>query len=120
MRRRNLASLPASSIFSKEPFMVAGSAVAKTNENIGIFIFVQDASEKHIHYDADFKKYATMEYIEKDLTGKVISTGEFAECDKKVFENFYKLPELSVVDFDDIFCPPIDINSQIYKGNIEI
>tara|TARA_B110000285_G_C15107101_1_gene608688 strand:- start:1682 stop:2029 length:348 start_codon:yes stop_codon:yes gene_type:complete len=50
----------------------------------------------------------------------VISTGEFAECDKTFTDSFAKLPELAVVDFDDIVCPPIDIASQIYKGNIEI
>ena len=49
----------------------------------------------------------------------MISTGEFAACDKS-FADFAKLPELAVVDFEDIFCPPIDIASQIYKGNIEI
>ena len=39
-RRRNLASLASSSIFTSEPYIVAGTTPPKTNEPIGIFIFV--------------------------------------------------------------------------------
>jgi len=91
--------------------MLGASGGVKTNEPLGIFIFVQDTAEKSVPYDTEFKKYATLEYIERDSAGAVVSTGEFAGCDATTYEEFYKLPVMSVVKFDDIFCPPIDIVS---------
>ena len=45
----------------------------KTDMPAGIFIFIQDSSSKHIHYDEEFKKYATINYLEKALDGDIIS-----------------------------------------------
>ena len=118
--RRNLATMPTNTLFTQEPYLVASSTPTKTTEPVGIFIFVQDPSEAHIHYDAEFKKYATFEYILRDSSGKVVSTGDFEECDTTLFKDFAKLPELSAVELDDIFCPKIDIASEILKGKIEI
>jgi hypothetical protein len=91
----------------------AGGDGAATKEPLGIFIFVQDTAEKSVSYDDEFRKYATLEYIEKDREGAVVSTGEFGACDADTYKEFYKLPALSVVEFDNIFCPPIDIASKI-------
>ena len=93
--------------------MLGGSSDVTTKEPLGIFIFVQDTAENSVPYDENFRKYATLEYIEKDSAGAVVSTGEFAGCDATAYEEFYKLPLMSVVKFDDIFCPPIDIASSI-------
>ena len=54
--------------------------------------------------------------MEKALDGDIISQGEFELCDEQTMKEYIKFPELSVVDIDDIFCPPIDISKKIQSG----
>jgi len=68
-------------LFTDQPFLVGAGSSATSDEPVGIFLIIQDSSEKHVHYDADFKKHATIEYVEKDLTGKTIKIGDFVACD---------------------------------------
>ena len=111
--------LSSENVITKEPYLVDVKN-PKADISAGIFLFIQDSSAKHIHYDADFKKHARIMYVERSFSGNVISKGDFETCGAEKLKDFIKLPELSVVDLDDIFCPPFEIADKIGTGEIEL
>ena len=80
-RRQLDHTLPSSPVFTEEPFLVAGPYDVKTDEPIGVFLYYTDDSQIKIPYNTEFKKYASLEYVEKNTNGNIISSGELTDCD---------------------------------------
>ena len=69
--------------------MVRGETVVKTQAKSGIFIYIIDPDAKHIHYDDEFKRYATLTYVHRDLnTGEELSRGDFEKCESELLAPF--------------------------------
>ena len=69
--------------------MARGETVVESQAKTGIFIYILDPDAKHIHYDDEFKRYATLTYVYRDQnTGEELSRGNFKNCDSELLAPF--------------------------------